>query len=569
MNIFGLSLMAVLALQAAPQQQAPPQTGTGVIRGRVLQAGGTQPIDDAAITLTTGTVGGGGARGQRGGGPGPAELPRVAVSDREGNFEFRDLPSGRYTAVAQRRGFSGPWFNAPDPSVSAAVVNGQTVRAEIFMTPTGVVRGRVRDASGQFASNVQVEALVIAYNSGLPSLMPAISKTSDDRGEYRLFGLPPGDYYIGATPRPASAIVARAGGDRSVKTFHPNAFDISQATKITIHGGEDIQNIDIAIQTPQMFKISGTVSTTVPVAAAPPSAQGAFAVIQQNNNATVQLILSSRDLIKPEGGNSGGTSASVTGTAPGPFEIQNVLPGSYDLVAIFNGNTPAPAIARTVVDVRNQDASGLVMTIRDGFVITGSATIDESAPQRGAVRMAFTPADGLRRMGVAVPANFAPDGSFTIPGAPDGRFRLSVAPLGPDLYVDDMRQSGVSIFDSGFEIRGRNPDPIQVLIKSGAGSLEGTVQDASGKLLNSAVVALVPATRRENDALYYSTRSDVTGSFSLRGIAPGDYKLFSWEVMPQGAHYNAAFLEKYEERGLPITIGAGAKLTSKVTVIPR
>jgi hypothetical protein len=39
--------------------------------------------------------------------------------------------------------------------------------------------------------------------------------------------------------------------------------------------------------------------------------------------------------------------------------------------------------------------------------------------------------------------------------------------------------------------------------------------------------------------------------------------------MPPGAHYNAAFLEKYEERGIPITIAAGAKLTLKVTSIPR
>jgi hypothetical protein len=437
------------------------------------------------------------------------------------------------------------------------------------MTPTSVVRGRVRDASGQFAPNVQVEALVIAFRSGLPFLTPAISKTSDDRGEYRLFGLPPGDYYIGATPRPASAIVARAGGDRSVKTFHPNAFDISQARKITIHGGEDIQNIDIAIQTPQMFKISGTVSTTVPVAAPPPEARGAFAVIQQNGNATVQLILSSRDLIKPEGGNSGGTSVSVTGTAPGPFEIPNVLPGSYDLVATFNGNTPPPAIARAVVDVRNQDVSGLVVTIRPGFVVTGSATIDGSAPGERSIPLGFSPADSLKRIGMNRLAEPGAEGSFTIAGAPDGRFRLSLLPLGPEFYVDDVRQAGVSIFDSGFEIRGRNPDPVQVLIKSGAGSLEGTVQDAAGKLLSAGVVVLVPATRRENDALYYNTRSDSAGNFSIRGIAPGDYKLFSWDVMPQGAHYNAAFLEKYEERGIPITIAPRARLTSKVTAIPR
>jgi hypothetical protein len=568
MSISGLSLIALLALQAVPPPQAPPQTGTGVIQGRVLQVGVTQPIDDVAITLTTVPVGGGGARGQRGGPPVQAAPPRVAVSDREGNFEFRDLPPGRYTAVAQHKRFAGPSINSPAPSASVTVANGQTARVEIFMTPTAVIRGSVRDASGQFASNVTVDALVIAYNLGLPFLQPAISKTSDDRGEYRLFGLPPGDYYIGATPRPVSAIAARAGGDRSVKTFHPNAFDISRARKITIHGGEDIQNVDIAIQTPQMFKISGTVSTTVPVAAPPPTAQGAFAVIQQNFNATVQLILSSRDLIKPDGGNSGGTSTSVTGTAPGSFEIPNVLPGSYDLVALFNQNTPAPAMARTVVDVRSQDVGGVVMTIRPGFVVTGSSTIDGNVPSEP-IFIGLMQADGLRRIGRFPPPSLGADGSFTIPGVHDGRFKLVMSRFSPDHYVDDVRQAGVSVFDSGFEIRGRNPDPLQVFFKSGAGSLEGTVQDASGKLLSGGVVALVPATRRENDALYYSARSDSGGNFNIRGIAPGNYKLFSWDVIPLTAELNAEFLEPYEERGIPITIAAGGKVTQKVTSIPR
>src|SRR5262249_45987570 len=155
----------------------------------------------------------------------------------------------------------------------------------------------------------------------------------------------------------------------------------------------------------------------------------------QNQNATIQLVLTSRDVTQPEGGNSGGTSASVTSASPsGPFEIANVLPGSYDLVAIFNGNSKAPAIARTVVDVRSQDVGGIVMEIRPGMQATGKVTVDGKAPLLGAVRMAFTPADALRRLGVAVPADIAADGSFNIQGCPDGPFRLSVAPLAGDLY---------------------------------------------------------------------------------------------------------------------------------------
>jgi hypothetical protein len=563
MRVLGWLVTALLALQA------PQQAGTGVIQGRVIRVGGTEPIADAQVFLNRGNTPGAGGAGQRGGGGAGAPVV-LAITDDSGSFVFKDLAPGRYTVTAQHKKYSGPFMNSPDPSVGVTVAIGQAVEALIAMTPTAVIRGRIRDASGQFASNVQVEALVIAYPNGLPSLMSALTKASDDRGEYRLYGMPPGDYYIGATPRPPSAIAALAGGDRSVKTFYPNEFDIARATKITIHGGEEIPNIDITIQAPQMFKISGTVSTTVPVAAAPPTAQGAFAVIQQNQNATIQLLLNSRDTTRPEGGNSGGTSVSMTAASAGPFEIANVLPGSYDLVAVFNGNSAAPAFARTVVDVRNQDVGGVNMTIRAGMQVRGSISVDGSAPKAGSVRMALTPADALRRVGVALPANVAADGSFNIEqGCPDGHFRISVAPLGGDLYIEDIRQGSSSIYDAGFEIRGRNPDPIQVIIKSGAGTLDGTVQDAAGKPMLGGTVALVPATRRQNDALYYTGRTDSTGAFILRGIAPGDYKLFAWDVMPTGAHTNAAFLEKYEERASSVTIAPGARVTSNLTAIPR
>jgi hypothetical protein len=560
MRVFEWFVAAALALQAQPQQ-----TGTGVIQGRVIRAGGTEPIADAQVFLNRGTTPLAGGGGQRGAGGAMVSV----ITDDSGGFVFKDLAPGRYTVTAQHKKYSGPFINSPDPSAGVTVANGQTVGALITMTPTSVIRGRIRDASGQFASNVQVEAFVISYTNGLPFLMTAIAKASDDRGEYRLYGIPPGDYYIGATPRPPSAIAALAGGDRSVKTFFPNEFDILRATKITVHGGEEIQNIDIAIQTPQTFKISGTVGTTVPVAAPPPTVQGAFAVIQQNQNATIQLVLNSRDLTRPEGGNSGGTSVSVTAASAGPFEIANVLPGSYDLIAIFNGNSATPAIARTVVDVRNQDVGGLAMTIRAGLQVRGSITVDGSAPTPGSVRMAFTPADALRRLGVALPVDIASDGSFNIQGCPDGQFRLAVAPLGGDLYVEDMRQGGSSIYDTGFEIRGRNPDPIQVMIKSGASTLDGTVQDASGQPVIGGTVALVPATRRQNDALYHMSRSDSTGAFIIRGIAPGDYQMFAWDVVPPGAYTNPGFLEKYAERAIAVTIAPGAKVTSKVTAIPR
>jgi hypothetical protein len=557
MKTFAWLLTAVLASQAAPP---PAQTGTGVIRGRVVRAVSTEAIDDAQIFLNRGSTTAGPAAGQARAG--------TTVSDREGNFEFRDLAPGRYTVTAQRKGYSGPFTGSPEPSVSVTVSNGQTAEAVVSMTATGVIRGRVRDASGQFPSNVEVDAIEIAYRNGLPYLMPVVSKRTDDRGEYRLYGLPPGDYYIAATPRPLSPIALLAGAGYSAKTFFPGAVDITRATRVTIQGGEEIPNIDIGIQTPQTYKVSGTVSTTLAAAPPRPDAEGVFVVIQQNQNNRISVLLVSRDPAQPQDERNGSSGIFVPLNAAGPFEIPNVLPGSYELMAFF-GNGEAPAIARTVVDIRNQDVSGIALTIRQGFEVKGKVSADGKAPAANAVLLAFEPTDSLKRLGVAIPANIDADGSFSFPQMPEGRFRVTADRMGPDLYVEDMRQGNVSVFDSGFEIRGRSPEPLEVLLRSGAASVEGSLQDSAGKPLIGGRVALVPATRRENPMLYFTTTADSAGNFVIRGVVPGEYKLFSWDYMPPGAVSNEAFLQKYEEKGIAISLAAGAKITQKVTAIPR
>jgi hypothetical protein len=88
------------------------------------------------------------------------------------------------------------------------------------------------------------------------------------------------------------------------------------------------------------------------------------------------------------------------------------------------------------------------------------------------------------------------------------------------------------------------------------------VQDASGKPLRSASVALVPAEgRRQNRSLYRSVGSDATGRFTMTGVAPGEYTLFAWPPgVPGGSFYNATFLKRYEDRGKAVTVGPSATL---------
>src|SRR5262249_50303837 len=135
-------------------------------------------------------------------------------------------------------------------------------------------------------------------------------------------------------------------------------------------------------------------------------------------------------------------------------------------------------------------------------------------------------------------------------------------------YLADVVQSA-SVFDSGFEVGSEPPNAIRVVLKSGSAVVAGTVQNAEGKIVPDATVVLVPPPdRRQNRALYHTATSDSTGHFTIRNIAPGNYKLFEWQTISNGAYYNSGFLAKYEDRGHPIALNEKTPATEQITVIP-
>jgi hypothetical protein len=126
------------------------------------------------------------------------------------------------------------------------------------------------------------------------------------------------------------------------------------------------------------------------------------------------------------------------------------------------------------------------------------------------------------------------------------------------LYVEDVRQGSLSVFDNGFDISAGTPSPIQVILNSHGSTLEGRTSPG-------AQVALVPSTRRENHELYYTRSADASGNFALHGIAPGEYKLFASQNVTFGAYQDPSFLQKHEAEGQLVTIAADSTTRLDVT----
>ena len=169
--------------------QAP--AGRLALDGQAVALGTNTPVPRARIVVAR--VGG------------TVEDYRTGIADANGRFTFRDLTAGRYRVFAERQGFLRGEHGrrvASGNGTPVWMVEGQPTRITIPMIATGVITGRVLD-NGRPMRNVIVRALRASFFDGQRSLASADTTTTDDLGEYRLFGLAPGNYYVSAVP-PAS-----------------------------------------------------------------------------------------------------------------------------------------------------------------------------------------------------------------------------------------------------------------------------------------------------------------------------------------------------------------------------
>jgi hypothetical protein len=484
-------------------------------------------------------------------------FPLRAVSDANGQFRFSGVPRGAFTLLVRREGYFGtasksaalpaspsPTPPAEDVSLPVTVRELQTT-VTVSLIPGAVISGRLRDVNGGAVANVPVRALELWYPYGIPMLASARSVQTDDAGQFRVFGLRPGQYFLAATPAVSTG---------AFTTFHPGSLEWTTATPINLSPGQEVASMDFSLQTARTVTISGEV-TELGSPATPRS---------------LQVRLFRQPLVG--GAAFEGTFPVVDGRKTA-FELRGVPPGTYHLVA----NTTANFRNTATIEVRDRDVTGIQLDLRMNVTVTGMVTIDGMAPPENAfARISFSAFDPDGKIVVegstpqrGVP--IAPDGKFSVPDRPWGRYAIRVIGVGPDAYVDEVQQGASNVYDSGVNVTGdafrSATDQITVKVKSNGGRIEGIVQTPDRKPSSEAVVVLIPpVARRRNPSLYMTAISDREGRFSLRGIQPGEYKVFAWERVPTGAWENAEFLAKYETQGRAISVAPSASTQVEVMV---
>ncbi len=518
------------------------QPETAVIEGQVVQAGTGQALRKAQVILRK-------AEGR--------SQAVAATTGADGRFRFEGVEPGRYRLSAERNGYVGQDYGQSKPGHTGTILTvnagGHADDVVLKLEPFAVLSGRVVDEDGDPVPYVRIQALRRAWNSGRRELVPADGASTDDRGEYRMFGLPAGRYYISASAQPRRRPdVVDDAPDGYVPMYYPGVTDAGQAAPLDLRAGADFQNVDFRLARTRTVKLSGRILWNA-AAGRTPRGIVVFAIPRDSAAALV----------------AGPPRTQSVASETGAFQIAGVPPGSYVLTAFAN-EEGRRYYARQPVEAGATNVQGIQLTLQPGVELTGRvATEDGGDVNLASVRILVEPRGGWA-MGSGGSGRVNAEGAFKIAGIAPGGYTVSVIGACGDCYAKSIRYAGTELAEKGFEIAAGDPPAALQIVLSGAGArVEGTVMTDKQQPVAAASVALVPDQARRGQKRFYSAaNTDQAGRFTMAGIAPGSYKLFAWADIDPTAAEDPDFLRDFEDRGETVSVDERGRATVQLKLLP-
>jgi hypothetical protein len=568
--------------------QAPPTSSmSSSIQGRVVVSGA--PLARASVEL------------QRVGG---TDAPIIAITGEDGRFAFANLAAGQYQLTATRSGYVPAEYGQRKPGgpgLPVAVTAGQQLRdVQITLTPSASIAGRIFFRTGKPVVNAEVMAMKASFQDGRRVLTLVQTARTNDLGEYRLYWLMPGKYYISSMPwdgRPiGGGVVMNANAPRAavdiasmtvlagdtaraplgfqpgappsdteawVPTYFPGTALEGAASAVDLAAGAAVRGIDVIVAPVRPRRIRGTVLDAL-------GQPAANAQIFRSANTPPSNTFTT-EMVHP---------------AMGTFDLRGVIPGQYTLLAVAGDRA-----GKLVIDVGDRDLEDVRITVAPGVPLSGKVMIEgrptgSEDPLMSSLRVSLRPDPLLP--GLPIPAStVSANGVFTFAQVMPGNYLVTVQPFqsappvataqrgnafpppqrgGPSTpptpsalqngYVKSVRLGAEDVLTGALSIAAQPISGLEIVIGANPGRVEGDI----GRVPNATVV-LVPAARMRRPDLHKSVLTDAEGRFDFQGVPPGDYLLFAWNDVESGAWMNADFLAAYESRGRAVRVTEGGRHT--------
>jgi hypothetical protein len=465
----------------------------------------------------------------------------------DGRFVLTNVAPGRYSLTAAKNGFVqsayGQRGNARQGTPLTVAPKQHLKDLAFNLTPAGVITGRVLNEDGEPMPYVRITPLRQAYVQGRRQYMPTGGSTTDDRGEYRVFGLPPGKYFVSANY--GSRGPDTDDDERYVPIYYPGAIDPTRAAALEVAAGAEVRGIDFALMPTATARVRGKVMSGV----LPPGARVSVQLLPRNPGMLAFMGRPNR--------------AEVQRT--GDFEIRGVVPGSY-MLAADHGDDGRRYSARMPVEVGPSGLDNIILTITEPPRVSGTVRTTAQGVAMNSLRLYLSPREtgGFTGGGQA---RVKADGSFLFENAGRDHFNLNVSGLPEGYYLKSARLGDIDVIEHGLDLSKGFAGALDVIVSPGAGVLEGAVTK-EGQAAGGVTVALVPeGSGRTQPRLYSVATTDQNGRYMLKGLTPGDYKMFAWEDIEPGAYQDPDFLKPYESSGKSITIRENSREVIDLTVL--
>jgi hypothetical protein len=543
-----LTLAFAVALAQAGDTPAGGQASSNTceIHGRVTDKENGRPILRALVLLN---MSGG-------------EDTLTASTDDQGTYEFKALPPGRYSGYVEPGQFRGTYLAAPlvargnaTGRSSIVLKEGNRVEVNVALQRALAITVRVVNESGEPLAEVGVSA---NSQTGANDFHRSMSRGTDDRGQVRLFGIPPGRYIVCAAADRVSASPDSSNGrrERFLRTCYPSAASEAEAEPVPVERS-DVEDLVIRMRRGRTFTISGTVL----------DASGAAAA-----GALVSFT---------EFGRNTSSSFGWVADAGGRFTFVNVPPGEYGLAA-RRGGPDHPEDRRELergfqpVRVDASDIEGLTMAMSKAVDVTGRVVFEDAGVPvkrpagHAPLLIAARPVGKQLPFGEGTESAVAgDDGIFVLTGV-FGRRILEVANVPREWYVKSIRDRGEEIIDVPTEFKaGQDPSELQVILSTRGAIVSGRVLDDRGDPVRGARVFLLPPDPEMWSTFQTSSAaSSPAGAFQTGPLRAGEYLVValpsSMSLPEVGDKAGVAHLVEAAER---ITLGSEEQRTLDLHII--
>ncbi len=542
----------------AQPKDAPP-TPAGRITGQVLAADNGRPVKRARVFISA------------------AELPggRGVLTDDSGVFDFTELPAGRYTVAVSKSGFVSLTYGQRRPLQAGTplqLADGQQLKGVSFQLPRGsVIGGHVFDEDGDAMPGVLVRVMRYEYLQGQRRLTPAGNGQTDDKGQYRVWGLTPGDYYVNAVARGGNfggnfggPFGGRGGGGRGpggggfpgapggapeieqvnyAPTYYPGVASMNDAKPISVGLSQEVLDINFGMQLVRMSRISGHVENP-----------DGTPVTSGNVNLSADTA----------GGRGNQIGVAFGGRIDwdGSFAVNNVPPGRYILRARGN-DSDTPQFAAQPVSVNGEDLTDVTVILSGGATLSGTVTFQagqSAVPDLTQFRIS-APSTDQSTFGPQPNARVDKDGHFTLEGVPAGPHLVRSAGNARGFVLKSVTIGGRDMTDTPVELRaGEKVGTVAIVFTNQLNEINGTITTEQGTPTPEYTVLAFPTDTslwRPQARQIMTARPDQTGKYRIRGLPPGQYYLVTVDPAEQGEWFEPAYLDAHRGGAVRVTLAEG------------